>query len=183
MNEKEDRKFQDWARDLDDNALAIWREAMMNIRQLHGDVWNGVRFFLTLNSIVFAAMIAIFTIPWDILNGAAVCVLASVGLFFCFIGMKILTGHRQYYLDMLMRKTLIENDLGFYDLKLNSIDLSFPWKVDEEYLESMFKDLKGWKNKQMWRSGTISRYLLMSYWLFALLYIGSFIVAIATFLH
>jgi hypothetical protein len=32
---------------------------MTNLRQLHGDVWNGVRFFLTVNGILLAGVVGL----------------------------------------------------------------------------------------------------------------------------
>ena len=34
--------FKTWTDGLDSKAFDLWREAMAQLRQLHGDVWNGV---------------------------------------------------------------------------------------------------------------------------------------------
>jgi hypothetical protein len=41
------------------DQIDIWRESINNLRTLHNDVWNGVRFFLTLNAIYLAGMSAL----------------------------------------------------------------------------------------------------------------------------
>ena len=48
-----------WIKKLDKNAINLWKESLANLRQLHGDIWNGVRFFLTINGIIVAAIIAL----------------------------------------------------------------------------------------------------------------------------
>ncbi len=41
----ESTNLEEWFENLDHVALETWREAMAQLRKLHGDVWNGVRFF------------------------------------------------------------------------------------------------------------------------------------------
>jgi hypothetical protein len=101
-----------WATGLDPNALNLWREAMAQLRQLHGDVWNGVRFFLTVNGIVIAAAFGISKLQdKDVLTGVLIASLAAVGIIVTLIARTILAKHRDYYLGILIRKTLIEREL------------------------------------------------------------------------
>jgi hypothetical protein len=170
--------FSSWVQSLDANALNLWREAMAQIRQLHGDVWNGVRFFLTVNGIIVAAILAIFRLNWSLATGIIIAVMASIGLFLTLIAKSILGKHREYYLGMLLRKTLLEKELGFYDMRLHGVDLSFPWNVDRRYVPEMIEKPDKWTNEQKFRKGTISRLLWLTYWVFVVLYVV-FLMAVA----
>lgn len=163
--------FYQWLRGLDASALDLWHEAMAQLRQLHGDVWNGVRFFVTVNGIIVAAIFAIFRLDWTLRTGVAIVILAGIGLFLTLIATSILEKHRNYYLEMLLRKTLLEEELGFYESHLQGIDLSFPWKADVKDINEIVADPDKWKAKQRWHHGTISRLLRMTYWLFIVLYV------------
>jgi len=175
---KTNNKFDSWVRGLDANALNLWREAMAQIRQLHGDVWNGVRFFLTVNGIIVAAIIAIFRLDRTLPMGIIIAILAIIGLFLTLIAINILGKHREYYLGMLLRKTLLEKELGYYDVHIRGVDLSFPWSVDVQYIDDMALDPNKWKKEQRFRKGTISRLLWLTYWLFVAIYIASLIAVI-----
>lgn len=61
------KSFDEWMKKFGENGVNkfdLWREAMAELRQLHGDVWNGVRFFLTINGIIIAAIFAVFSRYW-----------------------------------------------------------------------------------------------------------------------
>ncbi len=152
---------------------------MVQLRQLHGDIWNGVRFFLTMNGIILASTIAVFGLGSSMMIALLVLVLAGVGLFFSWVGIKILGHHRRFYTGMLLRKTLLEKELGFYDVRLHGVDMAFPWSVDGKYVPCLIADSDGWQKEQARRRGTISRLLWQSYWLFPILYAGSIAVVIA----
>jgi hypothetical protein len=80
---------------------------------------------------------------------------------------------------MLLLKTLLEKELGFYEPDFQGIDLSFPWKVERKSVDKALKEPDKWLISQRWRRGTISRMLWMTYWFFIVLY-G---IAIITALH
>jgi hypothetical protein len=56
--------------------------------------------------------------------------LSFIGIVLTVIADRILIGHRDYYLEMFIRKTFLEERFGFYEAKLHGIDLSFPWKTN-----------------------------------------------------
>ena len=146
------------------NAVSVWREAMGQLRQLHGDVWNGVRFFLAVNGVIIAAFFAIAgTTPATILTGSLLSGLAILGLALTLVARQILTKHRRYYLDMLLRKTLIDLDLGFYGSKIHGVTLSLPWMVAEADLSALQEDPGAWLQHQERRKGTITRLLFLVY--------------------
>jgi hypothetical protein len=119
-----------WLKGLGKEPLDLWRETMTNLRQLPNDVWNGARFFLTVNGILLAGIAGLVKLD-TYSNGTALMVvlLGVLGLAVTLVARRILKGHRDYYTEMLLRKTLIEYDLGFYSHELSGIDLSFPWRL------------------------------------------------------
>ena len=75
----EESGLRTWAKGMDSNGLNLWREAMAQLRQIHGDVWNGVRFFLTVNGIVIAAAFGIAKLQdTDLLTAVLIASLAGV---------------------------------------------------------------------------------------------------------
>ena len=140
----------------------IWREAMAQLRQLNNDMWNGVRFFLTINGVI---IVAIYTIafPFSSLNNVYfILTLAVFGFVLTIIAFFILRKQRDYYIDMLQTKTLLEKELKFYEIKIDNIHLSFPWNVEKEFIDKMIKN-DNWKTEQRWRIGTISHLLMLTY--------------------
>jgi len=100
-----------------------------------------------------------------------ILILASIGLLLTLLAISILWKHRDYYLDMLRLKTLLEERLGFYSLELRGTNLSFPWNVPENRLERLKTDRDAWKREERWRRGSISLRLLCSYLLFIAIYL------------
>lgn len=75
--------FRTWVATLDPSRLTLWQEAMAQVRELHGDVWNGVQFFLSVNGIILAAILAIFGLGARVLDFGSIVsidVLATMGL-------------------------------------------------------------------------------------------------------
>lgn len=155
---------------LDKPTVDFWREALSNLRQLHNDIWNGVRFFLTVNGIVIAGFAALLRSPdHDYVQAGMLLLLLATGIFLTMQARSILVRHRSYYLGMLIRKTLIEKQLGFYDFLLSEdsehlrIDLSFPWQVDHQFLSEFSKDIAKWRSEQEKRPGLITTTLFRIY--------------------
>ncbi|MCK4237289.1 MAG: hypothetical protein KAX38_09240 [Candidatus Krumholzibacteria bacterium] len=104
-----------WITENEDSKLIIlWREAMSQLRQMHGDTWNGVKFFLTISSIILAAIFACFRDGLNHDNALSMGFLASLGIVLTIIAILILHKHRKDYVEMLLKKTLLELKLGFY---------------------------------------------------------------------
>jgi len=127
------KTFVEWTKQLDANALNIWREAMAQLRQLHGDVWNGVRFFWSLNGIVIAGVFALWPKHQTDLKAAVTATfLLGIGIALTRVGLLVLRSHRSHYVDMMLRKTLIEIELGFTNQLLRpDVPIAFPWRADK----------------------------------------------------
>ena len=174
-----DSQLKQWAQGIDKNALDLWREAMTQLRQLHSDVWNGVRFFLTVNGVLIAGMSALAkTAGGTTATAILIITLATFGVLVTLVARSILEKHRRYYLQMLVRKTFIEKELGFWDFTINGQTLAFPWRADAEHHESLQKDVCSWIESQRWRPGTISRLLFHVYNGVIAIHIAIVIVAI-----
>src|SRR5213596_2776047 len=121
-----DEQFCKWLSEpLKKEAVNVWREAMAQVRRLSDDVWNGLRFFLSFNAILIAACVAVTRLqrinaPAAIILG----ILAVVGLTVTILARKIMITQRDYYLRMLFKKALFEEQLGFYDTKLSGVDMT-----------------------------------------------------------
>lgn len=170
-NDETSDEFIFWIKNLDKNALNLWRESMMNLRQLHGDIWNGVRFFLTINGIIVAAIITILRFEYTLVTNITILILSFIGLYLSYTAIYIFNRHRKYYIEMLLRKTLLDKELGFYDINLNKVNLSFPWSVEYCEIDEMIKDPKKWIDNQIIRKRSISRKLCLVYYLFVAIYI------------
>src|SRR5260370_1155149 len=86
--------------ELDKPCVDFWRETLSNLRQLHNDIWNGVRFFLTVNGIVIAGFSALIRGgDHDYVQAALLFLLPLLGIFVTVQARSILTRHRGYYLD------------------------------------------------------------------------------------
>lgn len=157
--------FSKWANGLDHNAVDLWRESLAQLRQLHGDVWNGVRFFWTVNGIFIAAAFTVLSknkTSFPSVSLSVLCLITSTLL--TAVGLYILRKHRKYYISMLLKKTLIEIELGFTKHALSpGVNAAFPWVVETKYHEEMLRDPGDWLKKQVFRPGTISDKLRIVY--------------------
>ncbi len=164
MDHEAQRNLHIFAKDLGRESLDLWRESLSTLRQLHNDLWNGVRFFTTVNGILLAGVFGLSRTgisPWAA-GWLTVC-LSLIGAFLTVTGHYILTRHREYYVNMLLRKSLIEEELGLYERRLGSVDMSFPWSVPAEFLHRLRSDPGGWIQEQLSRKGTISGKLFNIY--------------------
>lgn len=181
MNEKKKYDLSNWLSSLNSSKFNMWREAMAQTRQLHNDVWKGVRFFLTVNGVLIAA---IFTMAKLEAKRCLTCILLSIlafiGIVFVIIALKILKKQRRNYTEMLLRKTLIENELGFYNCNVpnSGQSFTFPWKVDRQYVSNLMENPENWLNKHQCRKNTISRLIFQIYYGLIVLYGIIFLLAI-----
>jgi hypothetical protein len=174
--------FKDWAKSLDNNTVNIWREAMNQLRRLSDDVWNSLRFFLSFNGILIGAALAIFKIQKFDSNTAVVLGSLSIfGFLITLAARMILTRQRDYYNQMLLKKSLIEDELGFYQATVSGTDLSFPWKVEADDLSAIRNAASLWIREQKRRKGSITRLLFIIYETLIAFYLIGLVVLIIGF--
>ena len=151
---------------LRDTDLAIWREALTHLRHLSDDVWNGLKIFLTSNGFIFVA-IMLLAVRARAGGSAAVLVaaLSVCGIALTLAARYIFKRHRIYYLQMLAKKSLLEEDLGFYRARFvgSPTDLAFPWRLTPEVVAEIRKDPEPWIQKSIRGPGTIARVQFLIY--------------------
>jgi len=162
----------------DKHLFALWSEAMIQLRHLSSDVWNGIRLFLTLNSILLAALIGVSSITDKIDEDPIFIIITMVGISLLLFTINILKKQRNHYLDMFIRKTLLEEKLGLYSSKISGIDLSFAWSVPENSIKDLKDDKEDWKKKQRWNPKTISGTIFFAFLVFFLIYIVILFISI-----
>lgn len=156
--------FQDWADSLSKNVLDIWREALSSLRAMSGDIWNGVRFFLTVNAALLAGIITLYqTEQPQIPANPAIAFLAIIGILVTFLARSIFFRARFYYVQMLARKILLDKELGFRDKNVGGLDLSFPWSVDDNSLNLLQTNPTVWIQEQLRPRSSIRRRLHQTY--------------------
>jgi len=145
----------------------LWREAMTHLRYLNDEVWKRFQFFLWLD---FALLFTIFAInkhSWPL-----VFLLAVSGLLLTFVARYVLKRNRIYYLQMLLKKTLLEDDFTFYESKFagTETDLAFPWRVPPEKLPQLKQKPEEWIQQNIRGKGSIARWLFVIYEVFIFLF-------------
>jgi hypothetical protein len=182
MTNSTSSEFKSWVEQLPKGSMDVWREAMTNIRLLHADVWNGVRLFLTVNSVIIAGGLTIMkSSDPNSQTFAMLTVLAVLGLGFTGVAFRIFTFQRQSFVEMLLQKTLLDKQLGFYDTTIDGVDLSFPWKVPGRFVPDVRKDPEKWKKEQRWRKGSISSLLRMVFIAMSIIYAMGLIALLVAF--
>ena len=119
---------------------------------------------MAINGFVVAAMI-VFAAANVEGNWAMIfeTVLAALGLGCTVIGRYILRRNRIYYLEMLMKKTLLEDEFGFYEVKFSgtNTDAVFPWRLKPEAILELKQKPEEWVSRQVRGPGTIARWLFV----------------------
>jgi hypothetical protein len=116
------------------------------------------------NGILIAAMFAMATVArGNPIAGILLGLLPLIGIAFSLIAFKIFEKHRDFYTEMLLRKTLLERELGFYETAVLGHDLSFPWKVEQQFIAGLADDPDQWLIEQRFRKGTASSLLRYVY--------------------
>ena len=167
-----------WLEGLDGKSVQIWREALEHLRHLSDEVWRVFKCFMLINGSVLALATAIAIAGADSSAGQAILtVLFLLGIGVTVIGRYLLKRNRVYYLEMLLKKTLVEYEFGFYDAKFSgtNTDLAFPWRLKPEAIGELKQNPEEWVKRQVRGPGTIAR------WLFVILetVIGIYLVLIA----
>lgn len=174
----EDTDVNTWLENLDGKSLQIWREALEHLRHLSDEVWKVFKCFLVINGFLFALITAFAMMAADEPAGQIILgVLALIGIAATVTGRYLLKRNRVYYLEMLLKKTLVEDEFGFYNVKFSGTnsDLAFPWRLRPEAISELKQNPEAWVKRQIRGPGTIARWLFV---MFETL-IGIYIVLIA----
>src|SRR4029077_341641 len=100
-------------------SVEHWREAMAHLRHLSDDVWTGLKVFLTANVAIALMLMVIGVFSESRLFTIVMLILLSLlGVYLTLTARYVLKRHRVYYLQMLVKKSLIEHELLFYQTKL-----------------------------------------------------------------
>jgi hypothetical protein len=143
-----------------------WREAMEQLRHLSNDVWRGLKLFLEMNALLLIALIGVVVFCEQRFRLAVLLILISaLGAALTLTARYIFKRHRIYYLQMLARKSLIEDELGYYQIKLagSESDLAFPWRVAPEVVVEIKKNPEAWIQKMLRARGTIALWQFVIY--------------------
>jgi hypothetical protein len=163
---------------IEEGKLEIWRESLAHLRHLSDEVWKRFQFFLWLDLIFFL----LATTVWrNSMGGCAFLLLLAVGI--AFIGRYILKRNRIYYLQMLAKKSLLEDELGLYAGKISGTetDFAFPWRLTPEVVSEIKKDFEAWVQKSVRAKGTIALWQFIIYEVFIGIYLlGLFLLLIRT---
>jgi len=153
---------------MDATKLQIWRESLAHLRHLSDEVWKRFQLFLWLDLIFFLLAASIWR---NSLGGCAFLILLALSI--AFIGRYILQRNRIYYLHMLAKKSLLEDELGLYATKLSGTetDLAFPWRLTPEVVSEIKKDFNAWVGKSIRPAGSIARWLFIIYEGFIAIYL------------
>ena len=158
-----------------------WREAMAHLRHLSDDVWRGLKLFLTVNAVIAVTLVTIRAFSESRLFTMIMLIpLSLVGAYLTLTARYILKRHRIYYLQMLAKKSLIEDELGFYQTKLagTTMDLAFPWRVTPEVVAEIKRSPEAWVEKMIRAKGTIARWQFLIYDVLLVLYAATFFFAV-----
>jgi hypothetical protein len=155
-----------WAANLDQSSVQIWREAMVHLRHLSDEVWRGFTLFLALNAIIVALMVAVVLSRLTGRDARLLLdLLAVAGIALTLVARYILKRNRVYYLQMLLKKSLLEAEFGFYEVKFGGTetDLAFPWRLTPEVVAELKQTPTEWVTRQIRGKGTIARLLFLIY--------------------
>ena len=141
--------------------IGLWRESLAHLRHLNEEAGATLKFFLSLNTFVLglAVVVAIFRMP-ERRENFLLFGLAVFGGIATLIGRYIFKRQRIYYVQMLLKKTLLENELGFYQKKFpgSETDLAFPWRLAPEAIAELKTKPEDWIQKSIRGPGTIARW-------------------------
>src|ERR1043166_1783537 len=154
-------------------SIEHWREGMAHLRHLSDDVWTGLKLFLAANTAIWIMLTAIGVFSGSRRVTIVMFILLSLlGAYLTLTARYILKRHRIYYLQMLARKSLIEDELGFYQTKIagTAMDLAFPWRVTPEVVAEIKRNPEAWVEKNGSGEGTIAQWQFLIYEVLIALY-------------
>jgi hypothetical protein len=133
------------------DVFELYKVVTERSKQLHDDIWNGLRFFTAIQLAVLTATGAIAAAQSGNRSSSLVIVLLVFGFASALMGRRVLRSHRIYYLDAQRVKMILEDRLalttGVSTRETHRIHaLAVPWTaIDEtrEFLEEWGRDREG----------------------------------------
>jgi len=115
------------------------------------------------NAVIFALGIAAVDGPFR--EPIAITIMLLLGMGFAVTGRYILRRNRVYYLQMLLKKTLLEAEFGFYEVKFSGSDsdLAFPWRLKPDAIAELKTKPDEWVERQIRGPGTVARWLFVMF--------------------
>jgi len=164
--------------------VALWRETLAQLRHLSNDVWRGFKCFVSLNFALVLALTFVF-VRFGKRTAILAIILSIFGAMLTVAARYILKRHRHYYLQMLAKKALIEDELGFYEIKLDqsNTDLAFPWRLAPEVVAEIRQDAAGWVQKAVRGRKTITFAQCLIYDFLLVLYCAAVVAALFALLR
>jgi hypothetical protein len=165
-------------------TLEHWREALAHLRHLSAEV-NRTFYFWIGSNLVFVLVLAIAPSVHFLACGRSACgtrLLTAGGFLFTLAGRYLFRRARIYYLQMLAKKTLIEDDLGFYERLFpegGQTDLAFPWRLAPDAIAKIQADFEGWVTFSIRSKGTMARIQFFCLDAFLLVYLLMFAATFA----
>ena len=159
--------------------IQIWRETIAHLRYLNDEVWKRFQFFLLVDLVILVVTFGMFWARPRFYPAFAILFVA-LGVVLTLAARYILKRNRIYYLQMLLKKTLLEKEAGFYEMKLaqSETDLAFPWRLSPEIFEMLQKNPGQWTEQNIDAPKTIARRLFQVYEVVLGLYVALLLVAV-----
>ena len=104
--------------------------------------------------------------------------LCVMGMCIALAGRYLFKRYRVYYLQMLAKKTLIEEQLGCYKDRIagSSLDLAFPWRLTPDVASQIRSEPDAWVTKSVRAPGTMAR---IQFWILEAFLLADFALLIA----
>ncbi len=145
--------------------IQIWRESVAHLRYLNDEVWKRFQFFVWVDFALLFATISALSTRSNKTGALVALVFAVLGILITASAHYILKRNRIYYLQMLLKKTLLEKEAGYYSFKFSGTDtdLALPWRLTPEVAEELKSNPEEWVQKSVEPPGTIARHLFRIY--------------------
>jgi hypothetical protein len=172
-----------WAAELSSREVDIWNQIMSQLRYHYGSIWSSVRTFFTINGLLATVTGILGRQAEYVQDGIVVGVLAIIGLIVNVVAVRVLAMQWSAYLGVLLRKTVLEDELGFYRMRVRGVDLSLPWSVGGEHgsLDVLLRDPRAWYARQR-RFGALFLLLCSMYAIVIAIYVAALVMVAIGFL-
>lgn len=154
-------------------TFELYKLAVQRNKELHDDIWNGLRFFSAIQVALLSVVGALVAdVGRSTGRAAFLLLLLTFGAASAVLGASVLRSHREYYLDSQRVKLLLEDQLGLTEGE--TIDgvqhsLAIPWKAVGETRRALLAwgveddDFRDLPSANYFPKGRIIRKLWLAY--------------------